>query len=144
MSRTVAPRKAEGRASAPAVPCTTCGEWGHDSDDPHCGICGQANPKHSEQQCLDREAERHLRAMQIEELHAAREARERATSAPTATSTVETPLLVDAPEAARLLGITEVALRGRKQRGQLPLGSVVGTGRRVQFRRDKLLPRGNR
>jgi hypothetical protein len=47
--------------------------------------------------------------------------------------------LIDADEAAPLIGITEDALWQRKSRGQLPPGSVVQTGRRVQFHREKLL-----
>lgn len=48
------------------------------------------------------------------------------------------PVVVDAPEAARLLGISVNALRLRTQRGQMPVGSVVRTGRRVQFKTEAL------
>jgi hypothetical protein len=52
---------------------------------------------------------------------------------------VQAPMVVDAAEAARLLGINEKALRTRVQRGQLPRAAVVHVGRRLQFRPDKLL-----
>lgn len=45
-------------------------------------------------------------------------------------------LLVDADEAARLLGITRDALDKRVQRNQV--SGVVRTGRRIQFNREKL------
>jgi hypothetical protein len=54
------------------------------------------------------------------------------------TRAIAGPVVVDAPEAARLLGITVNALRLRTQRGQMPPGSVVRTGRRVQFKTDAL------
>lgn len=44
------------------------------------------------------------------------------------------PVVVDAPEAAKVLGISVNAVRLRTQRGQMPAGSVVRTGRRVQYR----------
>lgn len=47
------------------------------------------------------------------------------------------PLLMDADEVARLLGITREALDKRVQRHQVP--GVVRTGRRVQFNRERLL-----
>jgi hypothetical protein len=47
------------------------------------------------------------------------------------------PVLIDAEEAAALLGITENALRLRVQRHLVP--GVVRTGRRVQFHRERLL-----
>lgn len=49
------------------------------------------------------------------------------------------PLLVNAPEAAHLMGITVEALKKRTQRYQMPAGSVVYTGRRVQYVRDRLV-----
>lgn len=55
-----------------------------------------------------------------------------------ATEGVSAPVLVDAAEAARILGITVNALRLRTQRGQMPAGSVVRTGRRVQFKTEAL------
>lgn len=54
------------------------------------------------------------------------------------TRSVADPVVVDAPEAARLLGITVNALRLRAQRGQMPAGSIVRTGRRVQFKTEAL------
>lgn len=51
----------------------------------------------------------------------------------------ERSLLIDAPEAARLLGISAEALKKRTQRYQMPAGSVVYTGRRVQYVRDRLV-----
>lgn len=48
------------------------------------------------------------------------------------------PVVVDAPEAARLLGTTVDAVRTRTQRGQMPAGSVVRTGRRVQYKLEAL------
>jgi hypothetical protein len=50
----------------------------------------------------------------------------------------EPPALVDADEAARILGITMLAFRHRVQRGMVPLSAIVRTGRRVQFIRAKL------
>ena len=47
-------------------------------------------------------------------------------------------VLVDAEEAARLIGITTAAFRQRKQRGQIPRSAIVRAGRRVQFVRSKL------
>lgn len=47
-------------------------------------------------------------------------------------------LLVDVPEAAAMLGISETALRSRESRGQLR-GVAVRTGRRLQFHRAKLV-----
>lgn len=47
------------------------------------------------------------------------------------------PVLIDAPEAARLLGISVDALYMRISRGQVP--GVVKTGRRTQFHRERLL-----
>jgi hypothetical protein len=49
------------------------------------------------------------------------------------------PILVDVAGAARLLGITEHAFRSRLQRGQIPRSAVIRTGRRLQFRPDKLV-----
>jgi hypothetical protein len=49
------------------------------------------------------------------------------------------PILVDVAGAARLLGITGHAFRSRLQRGQIPRAAVVRTGRRLQFRPDKLV-----
>ena len=49
------------------------------------------------------------------------------------------PRLVDAPGAADILGITEDAFRSRLQRGQIPRAAVVRTGRRLQFRPDRLV-----
>lgn len=46
-------------------------------------------------------------------------------------------LLVDAEEAARLLGISVSALEKRVQRNQVP--GVVRTGRRLQFHRERLI-----
>lgn len=57
------------------------------------------------------------------------------TQAESATESV----LIDADEAARLMGISLETFRQRKQRGQLPPGCVVQTGRRVQYHRAKLL-----
>ncbi|MBX3260377.1 MAG: hypothetical protein KF782_11855 [Labilithrix sp.] len=51
----------------------------------------------------------------------------------------ERPLLINAPEATHLLGITLEALKKRTQRYQMPAGSVVYTGRRVQYVRDRLV-----
>jgi hypothetical protein len=48
--------------------------------------------------------------------------------------------LIGARDAARILGISVPALRKRVQRGDLPRGAVVYTGRRYQFRRDRLIP----
>lgn len=47
-------------------------------------------------------------------------------------------VLVDAADAAELLGISENAVYLRTQRGQMPAGSVVRTGRRLQFRVEAL------
>jgi hypothetical protein len=47
-------------------------------------------------------------------------------------------VLVDAAEAARLIGIKTPAFRQRVQRGQIPRSAIVLTGRRVQFIRSKL------
>lgn len=47
-------------------------------------------------------------------------------------------LLVDVPEAAAMLGISETALRSRESRGQLR-GVAVRTGRRLQFHHAKLV-----
>lgn len=49
------------------------------------------------------------------------------------------PLLINAPEAAHLLGVSIEALKKRTQRYQMPAGSVVYTGRRVQYVRDRLV-----
>jgi len=49
--------------------------------------------------------------------------------------------LIDAPAAARVLGITEDAFRSRLQRGQIPRAAIVRTGRRVQFRPRQLVRR---
>lgn len=54
------------------------------------------------------------------------------------TRSVADPVVVDAPEAARLLGITVNALRLRTQRGQMPAHSIVRTGRRVQYKLEAL------
>lgn len=54
------------------------------------------------------------------------------------TKGVTAPVLVDAAAAARILGITVNALRLRTQRGQMPAGSIVRTGRRVQFKTEAL------
>jgi hypothetical protein len=63
------------------------------------------------------------------------------TSAPldTQTESATMPVLIDAPEAAQLCGIPLKTFQQRKQRGQLPPGCIVQTGRRVQFHREKLL-----
>lgn len=53
-------------------------------------------------------------------------------------SSITEPVVVDAPEAARLLGISVNALRLRAQRGQMPAGSIVRTGRRVQYKLEAL------
>jgi hypothetical protein len=47
--------------------------------------------------------------------------------------------LVDASTAAGILGISLAALRKRVQRGAFARGVVVYTGRRYQFRRDRLV-----
>ncbi len=47
------------------------------------------------------------------------------------------PLLLDVPEAARLMGISEVAFRSRLNRGQV--SGVVRTGKRIQVHRERLL-----
>lgn len=65
-------------------------------------------------------------------------ARARATSIQSAPS-----LLIDYPDAARLLGISVEALQQRVSRGQVPRSAVVRTGRRVQFVRARL-PGGER
>jgi flagellar biosynthesis/type III secretory pathway protein FliH len=49
------------------------------------------------------------------------------------------PLLVNAREAARLLGITTAALRKRVHPGQVARGAIKFTGRRVQFVRARLV-----
>lgn len=54
-----------------------------------------------------------------------------------ATSTCER-VLVNATEAAAMLGISVNAVRLRTQRGQMPAGSVVRTGRRVQYKAEAL------
>lgn len=54
------------------------------------------------------------------------------------TPTAPEPALIDAPEAARVLGITPLAFRQRVQRGQIPRAAIHRTGRRVQFVRAKL------
>lgn len=54
------------------------------------------------------------------------------------TEGVTAPVLVDAAAAARILGVTVNALRLRTQRGQMPAGSIVRTGRRVQFKTEAL------
>lgn len=48
------------------------------------------------------------------------------------------PVVVDAPEAAKVLGISVNAVRLRTQRGQMPAGSIVRTGRRVQYKLEAL------
>jgi len=54
------------------------------------------------------------------------------------TSAIEPPAMLDADEAARLLGISREALYMRVARGQVP--GVVRTGkRRIQFHRERLL-----
>jgi predicted DNA-binding transcriptional regulator AlpA len=47
------------------------------------------------------------------------------------------PVLLDVPEAAALLGLSEAALRTRINRCQVP--GIVRTGRRIQFHRERLL-----
>ena len=47
--------------------------------------------------------------------------------------------LIDYPEAASILGISEGALCMRVSRGQVSSGAIVKTGRRTQFHREKLL-----
>lgn len=47
-------------------------------------------------------------------------------------------VLINATEAAAMLGISVNAVRLRTQRGQMPAGSVVRTGRRLQFRVEAL------
>lgn len=54
------------------------------------------------------------------------------------TRSLTDPVVVDAPVAAKVLGISVNALRIRTQRGQMPAGSVVRTGRRVQFKLEAL------
>jgi hypothetical protein len=49
------------------------------------------------------------------------------------------PLLVNAHEAARLLGISAAALRKRVHRGQVARGAIKFTGRRIQFVRARLV-----
>ena len=49
------------------------------------------------------------------------------------------PLLVNANEAARLLGISTAALRKRVYRGQVARGAIKFTGRRIQFVRARLV-----
>lgn len=49
------------------------------------------------------------------------------------------PLLIDATEAATLLGITPMALRKRVSEGRIPARVMVRTGRRIQFRRLPLI-----
>lgn len=46
--------------------------------------------------------------------------------------------LIDAKEAAALMGINEAAFRQRVQRGQIPRAAIVRTGKRQQFVRSKL------
>lgn len=55
------------------------------------------------------------------------------------TTTRPSAALLSAPGAAALMGISVDALRKRVQRGDLPRGAVVYTGRRYQFRRDRLI-----
>lgn len=50
----------------------------------------------------------------------------------------EDALLVDAPRAARIMGISIQAFRQRVQRGQIPRRAIVRTGRRTQFIRARL------
>ncbi|HXX65852.1 MAG TPA: hypothetical protein VEK07_01640 [Polyangiaceae bacterium] len=61
-----------------------------------------------------------------------------ATSAASPAPASPEPVLIDAPAAARLLGITPLAFRQRVQRGQIPRAAIVRTGRRQQFIRAKL------
>jgi predicted DNA-binding transcriptional regulator AlpA len=49
-----------------------------------------------------------------------------------------TPILVDMPEAAALLGTSVQALKKNVQRHQLPKGAVVRIGDRVKFNVAKL------
>jgi hypothetical protein len=51
----------------------------------------------------------------------------------------EPSLLVDYPEAARLLGTTPGALRVRVSAGAIPSRCIRRTGRRVQFVREQLI-----
>ena len=48
------------------------------------------------------------------------------------------PELIDAPEAAQIMGITLQAFQQRVQRGKIPRNAIVRTGRRVQFVRSRL------
>lgn len=66
-----------------------------------------------------------------------RESRE-SQPAPQGESVMES-VLIDADKAARLMGITLKAFLQRKQRGTLPPGCIVQTGRRVQYHRARLL-----
>lgn len=54
------------------------------------------------------------------------------------TRSLTDPVVVDAREAAHLLGISVNALRLRTQRGQMPAHSIVRTGRRVQYKLEAL------
>lgn len=47
-------------------------------------------------------------------------------------------VLIDAPEAARLMGITLMAFQQRVQRGKIPRSAIIRSGRRVQFVRARL------
>lgn len=49
------------------------------------------------------------------------------------------PLLIDYPEAARLLGIEPGALKVRVSDGRIPTNCIKRTGRRVQFIRSRLV-----
>ncbi len=55
-----------------------------------------------------------------------------------ATKAAPPSALIDAAEAAQILGITEAALRSRLARGEIPNASVKRTGRRVQYIRARL------
>jgi excisionase family DNA binding protein len=48
-------------------------------------------------------------------------------------------ILIDYPEAARLLGISVEALRQRVSSGSIPARCMMRTGRRVQFRTEALI-----
>ncbi len=47
-------------------------------------------------------------------------------------------VLIDAPEAAHLMGILLMCFQQRVQRGRIPRHAIVRTGRRVQFVRARL------